>query len=1028
MSWGLAFFLIIFLGGFGWEIFLFLYSLFSFLICLHFIGDFLRSFFIIDYLSVGLIFLSFWVGLIILLASVRFDFSKNIFREFILLVGLLVILLFYRFSFRNLFLFYIRFEFTIVPTFFLILGWGYRVERFQAGLYMFIYTLAASLPFLVILFFLNTLEGSLNYIYLFFYREKFLGGIWWFYISIVFLVKLPVFLVHLWLPKAHVEAPLAGSIILAGVLLKLGGYGMIRSFNFCSYDFIKIRGFLSSLGLLGGVLISFVCMRQVDLKCLVAYSSVAHIGSVLCGLLCFLWIGTIGRYIMILAHGICSSGLFCLLNLMYERWGSRRVLLIKGGIICLPVLSFWWFTLCVGNISCPPSFNFISEIFIVLGIMRWRYLMIFGLVILLVIRGVYTVYFFVSFNHGSLVNGMNLWSLRVRENLLLISHVFPMFFILLIVNLLICSFSLKKMLNCGFRDVFLWTIIFKWWGGFYIILHVLFLLIFIKVCSGIGYILEFPLSSIGGVDFSFILIFDWISLGFVNFVCLIAGAVIFYRNVYIHGDVREKRFIVLVNLFVASIAILIFRPNILSLMLGWDGLGLVSFLLVIYYYNISSLKSGLITIYTNRLGDAAIIFALFYFYEGGNWNSSSVLISFNWRWMGLFVILAGMTKRAQLPFSAWLPAAMAAPTPVSSLVHSSTLVTAGVYLILRFYYIVHNFFFRKIFSFIFIITTLLAGIIACFEIDLKKIVAMSTLRQLGLILFILSIGDWLFCYYHIVCHALFKALLFLSCGMIISLSFGNQDIRFIGAISFISPGIRVLLGISSLSLLGFPFFAGFYSKDLILEISIFYEEYLFYLFLLVFCCVLTVVYSYRLFKVGLSSCRIGFSIVKVGENIEILGGMVILGFWSIFLGRILGYILLGNGVPMMIFQEKLIGVLIVMVGLFFAFIEVWNFVKRRLFKEFFGEMGFLNWISRGYFSARLYILIYGVKGDYLWGEMLGPKGIFLFLEKRSSIEIAKGIFSLKTSLLLGIVWRLLFLCFYLLFSLYRVQFWSNWGF
>jgi len=397
MSYFLVFFVMLFLSNLNWDFYLLVLGIFCFYFSLRIGGDYVNNYLSFDVLSRGLILLSLWVGLIMLLARLNFDFIKILVQEFILLVIFLVYLLVLSFSFSSLFLFYVSFELTIVPTFMLILGWGYRVERFQAGMYIFMYTLVASLPFLLLLFNLEFSEGSMNYCYLFFSATKGLGGIWWLYISLVFLVKLPIFLVHLWLPKAHVEAPLAGSIILAGVLLKLGGYGLIRCMNFCVGDFVYYTGMLCGLGLIGGVMISFVCIRQVDLKCLVAYSSVAHMGTVLCGILRFLWIGSLGRYLMILSHGICSSGLFCLLNLMYERWGSRSIVLMRGGLICAPVLSFWWFTLCVGNISCPPRFNFICEVLIIMGIASWRYNLLLGLFFLVLIRGVYTTYFFCLF-------------------------------------------------------------------------------------------------------------------------------------------------------------------------------------------------------------------------------------------------------------------------------------------------------------------------------------------------------------------------------------------------------------------------------------------------------------------------------------------------------------------------------------------------------------------------------------------------------------------------------------------------------
>jgi NADH-ubiquinone oxidoreductase chain 5 len=556
------------------------------------------------------------------------------------------------------------------------------------------------------------------------------------------------------------------------------------------------------------------------------------------------------------------------------------------------------------------------------------------------------------------------------------------------------------------------------WGIFYFLIHLMFSLFFCFVCNRIGLIIELPLISLNSLNLRFIIILDWMSLGFIRFVILISRVVIFYRGIYMEGDLSTGRFINLVNLFVASMGILILRPNILSIILGWDGLGLVSFLLVIYYYNVPSLKSGLITIYTNRIGDVGMIFGLYLCMEGGDWTMAGIFNNRKWEGIGVFLILAGITKRAQLPFSAWLPAAMAAPTPVSSLVHSSTLVTAGVYLIIRFYYLLFNIVERKILGFIFLVTALIAGLVACFEPDLKRIVAISTLSQLGLILFILSLGDLIFCYYHIVCHALFKALLFLRCGILISIRAGGQDMRFIGGIGAITPGIRVLLGVSSLSLLGFPFLAGFYSKDRILERRFFYEEYIFFVLILLSCCVLTVIYSYKLFKIGVCSSRLSSRMNFYTERFMMEGGMLVLGFWSICLGSSFGYIIFLNPISMVSGWERIRGLVIILVGVSLGVLERWGWNYSKRIKEFFGELGFLGWFSSGFFSNSVYNMLIGSKGDLLWGELLGPKGVNQVISYLGGKPLFDIFVNFKFMILIGILWGLLIYSVILFFSLY----------
>jgi NADH-ubiquinone oxidoreductase chain 5 len=185
----------------------------------------------------------------------------------------------------------------------------------------------------------------------------------------------------------------------------------------------------------------------------------------------------------------------------------------------------------------------------------------------------------------------------------------------------------------------------------------------------------------------------------------------------------------------------------------------------------------------------------------------------------ILLLIGGITKRAQIPFSPWLPAAMAAPTPVSALVHSSTLVTAGVYLLLRF----HSLWCISISSYVILytglITSLIAGILALYERDIKKIIALSTLRQLGIIILRLGAGIRKLCLFHLITHALFKSLLFICGGNLIHSRNNNQDIRLFNSLINQLPFTNLSINISILALIGFPFMAGYYRKETILENS-----------------------------------------------------------------------------------------------------------------------------------------------------------------------------------------------------------------
>lgn len=377
-----------------------------------------------DVLSFGLVLLSFWICALIIISRRGVYFSKLNFNYFLFNVLFLLFILLLTFRCINLFLFYVFFERSLIPTLFLILGWGYQPERLQAGLYLLFYTLFASLPLLIALFYIINNFYSLNFLFVKEFRiDNFLLYL---FLVFAFLVKIPIFLVHLWLPKAHVEAPVSGSIILAGVLLKLGGYGLIRVFSIIINISIKLNIFWIVLSLVGGFLVSLVCLRQIDLKSLVAYSSVAHISLVIGGLIVLLSWGWGFSYSLIIAHGLCSSGLFYLVNLTYERLGRRRLLINKGILSFIPGVAMWWFLLCSSNIAAPPSLNLIGEIGLINSVLGWSQISIFLLILVSFFRAAYTLYLYSFSQHGKFNNGNYSFSFALnREYLVLILHWLP---------------------------------------------------------------------------------------------------------------------------------------------------------------------------------------------------------------------------------------------------------------------------------------------------------------------------------------------------------------------------------------------------------------------------------------------------------------------------------------------------------------------------------------------------------------------------------------------------------------------------
>nr|AGC22367.1 NADH dehydrogenase subunit 5 [Hemicharilaus monomorphus] len=539
--------------------------------------------------------------------------------------------------------------------------------------------------------------------------------------------------------------------------------------------------------------------------------------------------------------------------------------------------------------------------------------------------------------------------------------------------------------------------------------------------------IEWELFNLNGSMVVMTLILDWMSMIFMSFVMYISSLVIYYSEDYMSGESNINRFIMIVLMFILSMGFLIISPNLVSILLGWDGLGLVSYCLVIYYQNVKSYSAGMLTALSNRIGDVAILISIAWMLNFGSWNYiyyyDYISDSFEMQIITGLIILAAMTSSAQIPFSSWLPAAMAAPTPVSALVHSSTLVTAGVYLLIRFSPMLDLFNFGWFLLFVGCLTMFMAGLGANFEFDLKSIIALSTLSQLGLMMSILAMGYPSLAFFHLLAHALFKALLFMCAGSMIHNLKDSQDIRLMGSVVYFMPLTSVCFNVSSLSLCGLPFLAGFYSSDLILEtVCLSWVNFLIF-FMYFFSTGLTASYSFRLFYYSMSGDNNFYSSFSFDDSGYFISfGMILLLVVAVFGGSFLSWLIFP--IPCMVslpYYLKFLTMFVVILGGYLGYLVSGVGLSQDLYSldglplvSFFGSMWFMPFLSTKFISylPLSYGFLSSKSFDYGWGELFGGQGIYsLFVYLIDYIQMWYDS-NFKVYLLTFVFWMFILVAFF----------------